>query len=243
MKWFGRRDDDLQEEIREHIAMGTRENMERGMPPEEARRAAQRTFGNVGVTRERVREARPLHWLETLWQDARYGSRQIRRRPMLAAVVVATMAFGVGLNTGIFTLINAELLRSGVEDPDSFVRVHPVYTGDVPLGNPRSGRVSREDYLACREATQTIRDLAAWHSRGGILDHDDTVRVPALEVSCNYFAVYGARQLVLGRLFLEEECASRGPQEVTVLSEGLWRDRYAAAPNIVGRVVQFDRGP
>ncbi len=221
--------------------METRENIERGMPPEEARRAAQRTFGNVGVTRERIREALPIYWMETLWQDVRYGARLIRRSPMLAAAVVATLTFGIGLNTGIFTLINAELFRSGVKDPDSFVRVHPVYTGDVPPGNPRSGRASREDYLDWREATRTIRDLAAWQSTGGLLDDDDTARVPAFEVSCNYFAVYGTRQPALGRLFLEEECGNHGPQTVTVLSEELWRTRYAADPNIVGKMVQFDR--
>ncbi|HYL92718.1 MAG TPA: permease prefix domain 1-containing protein, partial [Alphaproteobacteria bacterium] len=79
MRWFGRKDDELQEEIWEHIEIETQENIERGMAPEDARRAARLSFGHQGPVRETVQEGRPLHWLHTLWQDLRFGFRMLRR--------------------------------------------------------------------------------------------------------------------------------------------------------------------
>src|SRR5580658_517126 len=93
--WLGRRDSDLNDEIREHIAIETRENIARGMTPDEARLAAERTFGNVGVTRELVREAKPLYWLDTLAQDVRYGLRQLSRKPLLSVTIVLTLMIGI----------------------------------------------------------------------------------------------------------------------------------------------------
>src|SRR5882672_12311171 len=92
MRWFGRRDRDYREELEAHIEMEVRENLERGMAPDAARQAALRTFGNALAVRERLQEARPLHWWDVLLRDVRYGTRLLMRTPGLTATVVLTLA-------------------------------------------------------------------------------------------------------------------------------------------------------
>src|SRR5262245_60760238 len=109
MRWFGRLDADLRSEIREHVEIETRQKLERGMSPEAARHAAERSFGNPGVVREHVREARPMYWLETIAQDVRFATRQLCRMPVVSCAVMLTLTFGVGLNSAAFTVIERDL--------------------------------------------------------------------------------------------------------------------------------------
>src|SRR5438105_800049 len=88
---MSRRNDDYEDEIREHIEMEFRDNIDRGMPPGEAGRAANRTFGNTAVVRQKLREGGPLYWFETLLQDVRYGFRLLIRSPLLSAAIVLTL--------------------------------------------------------------------------------------------------------------------------------------------------------
>jgi hypothetical protein len=115
MRWFGSRNSEYEEEIREHIETEVRENLERGMAPPEARRAAERAFGNTGVVRQNLYEGGPFYWLDTLWQDVRYGARLLRRSPLLACATVLTLTLGIGINTGVFTMVNGMLFRARVE--------------------------------------------------------------------------------------------------------------------------------
>ena len=117
--------DDLEEEIRSHLRMEEQENLESGMTPGEAHYAALRRFGNVTLAQERSREIWGWGSVESLWQDLRYGVRQLSRSPGFTAVAVLTLALGIGANTAIFSLIDAVLLRSlRVEKPDELVQVY-----------------------------------------------------------------------------------------------------------------------
>ena len=133
MRWFGRPDREYAEEIEEHIAIETRENISRGMSPEDARLAARRTFGNPLAVREQLGSARPLHWIGTLAEDVRYALRSTLRTPLLAGMILITLTAGIGLNTSVFTLLNALLFRAQVDkDPARFFSVFPRILGRRP---------------------------------------------------------------------------------------------------------------
>ena len=122
--------DDLEEEIRSHLEMEERENLESGMAPGEAHYAALRRFGNVALAQERSREMWGWNSVETLWQDLRFGLRQLRKNPGFTAVAVLTLALGIGANTSIFSLINTLMLHMlPVRDPGQLVELLHRYPG------------------------------------------------------------------------------------------------------------------
>jgi len=240
MRWFGRPDREYREEIEEHINLEAQENIERGMSPEEARLAARRTFGNPGVVRELLIEARPWHAVDTLLHDLRYGLRSIRRNPWLAAMIVLTLTAGIGVNTAAFTMIDALLLRAQVDkDPAHFFSVQPTYSDRH--NQLTIGPSSYVDFLAFQRGTQNLGDLAASSPQQVTLDGADIVPANAMMVSCNFFQVYGPDRPLLGRLFLPEECSHPGGEPVAVVSEKFWTSQLGSDPGIVGRTLTLDQ--
>ena len=114
LRFFRRRhwDEERARELAHYLETETADNIARGMPPAEARRAARRTLGNPTLIREELYEMNTLGLVETIAQDLRYGTRLLRRNPVLAVVAIVTLALGTGANTAIFQLVNAVRLRS-----------------------------------------------------------------------------------------------------------------------------------
>jgi hypothetical protein len=240
MRWVGRGDRDYADEIQAHIEFEAQENVERGLSPEDARRAARRTFGNAVAIREQLIHGRPLHWLETLRQDVRYGCRLIKRSPFLAAAVIATLALGIGLNAGVFTLLNAMLFRAEVDkDPSSFISVYAQYSysnGD----RTATLAVTPADYHAYRDGLSPVGDVAAWQFEDTATEDASPQALRAVLASCNFFSVYGLDRPKLGRLFLAEDCAAPGSAPVTVVSEEWWRDHLGSSPDVLGTAIRVN---
>jgi putative ABC transport system permease protein len=178
-----------------------------------------------------------------MWQDLRFSVRLARRSPLLTVAVVATLALGVGLDAGIFTIIDGAVRRPRVErDPDSFVHIQADF--DTPTlhfkGNPFGTTAS--DYAAYRAGTESLSELAAWHIVRVVVAQDPTPTL-AMRVSCNFFAVYGVTHALLGRSPSPTDCD--GSQNFVVLSEELWRTRFEADSQIVGKTIELngDRVP
>src|SRR6266516_4138676 len=178
--------------------------------------------------------------MQTLWQDLRYAWRSLQRHSVLSVTILATLTLGIGVNAAVFTLINADALRPHVnKDPDSFLRVHAAYTKDLKHpGYP--GKVTLEDYLAFKGEARSC-DLAALAQFDAQLGQDDPVRVRALLVTSNFFSVYGLERPLLGRLLQPADYSGASP--VVVLSEELWRNRFGADTQIVGKVIHFNDQP
>jgi predicted permease len=224
--------DDLAEEIRAHLEMEEQENRESGMPPEEAHYAALRRFGNVTLAQERTREMWGWNWAETLWQDLRFGFRQLRRSPGFTSVAVLTLALGIGANTAIFSLINAILLRTlPVSHPESLV---------VLASYSRNGRVGDfgyPDYLLVRDGNRAFSGVLAASSQKRInvgVGADTDVALSKI-VSTNYFSVLGVPPS-LGRAFGDEDESV----QVAVISNRFWKRSFAGSPTVVGKQIDLD---
>ncbi|HEY3885189.1 MAG TPA: ABC transporter permease, partial [Vicinamibacterales bacterium] len=165
-------------------------------------------------------------------RDLRFALRLMRKGPALSIATIVTLALGIGLNAGVFTVVSGLLLRPRVTvDPETFIHVQPEYTGSrVPIHE--SPALSTADYEALRDRATTVRALAAWTVRGLRLGRGASSSELTLLVSCNFFEVYGLDRLERGRMFRPEECA-RGGQRVAVISDEMWRRHFDADSDIL----------
>jgi predicted permease len=225
-------DRDLDDELRFHLDAEIEANLRSGMTPQEARRQALLTLGGVEQVKERTREVRPGFFLETLWQDVRFGARMLRKNPGFTAVAVLTLALGIGANSAVFSLLDAVMLRSlPVERPEELVLLQFQFRGEL---DPSFNYPLFEDY---RDTNTVFSGLVAYnpvamHATIG----RESERIIGLQVSWNFFDVVGARPVV-GRGFLAEEDRLGAPAQVAVISYGLWEDRFEGRADAVGREI------
>jgi predicted permease len=231
-----RLDEDLNDELRSHIELAVEENMQHGMTEEEARTAALRAFGGVTQTRENYRVQRGLPFLEILWSDVRYAVRQLWKSPGFTITTALTLAIGIGMNTAVFSMMDAVVLRPlAVPDMSRVVIVaeeHGRGSGDykqVALGN----------YQDWKQQSRSFADLAIRSDASmSLTGSGEALHVQAAFATASFFEVLRTNAL-LGRVYQDRECQP-GHNTVAVLSYAFWQKRFGADPSVLGRVINLD---
>ncbi|HJQ68250.1 MAG TPA: ABC transporter permease [Blastocatellia bacterium] len=228
--------EEIDREMRSHLEMETEANVGRGMSPQDARRAAMRSFGNLGRIRDLAYDVRGGGMIEALWQDLRYGFRLLLKTPGFTLVAVLTLALGIGANVAIFQLIDAVRLRTlPVRAPEELAEVRMADMKGARGGFARSPSVNNLIWEQVRERQQAFSGVFAWGTDTVNLAPGGEVR-PArmLYVSGDFFNTLGL-QPALGRLITATDdqrgCAEPG----LVISHEFWRREYGGDPNVIGR--------
>lgn len=234
----GRRsDDEFAAELESHLQMHIEDNLRSGMTREQARRNALVTLGGVEQAREAYRERQGLPWLETLWQDVRFGLRILRKHFAFTLVAILTLGLGIGANTAIFSATKA-VLMAPLPYKDSG-RIVAVYTA-----NPaRGGRTpsSAGDFAAWKQSG-IFEDLApSYDDKKTLTGQGAPQFLIGYSVSANYLRILGVEPQI-GRLYTEEEDKTGGPK-VALLSDHLWRTTFHSDPKIAGTTIVLDGSP
>ncbi len=229
-------DRDLDDEVRFHLAMREQQLREQGVAAEEAPHAARRQFGNVTGLKETSRELWGFRSLEILWQDIRYGARMLGKSPGLTAIVVLTLALGTGVNTAIFSVLNAWLLRPlPVRAPEQIMVLAAHGQGSSNLSYP-----ALEDF---RKQSTALSDLFAYTPGvAGLTIKGQASEFAYSAVTGNYFSALGVKPL-LGRFFVPGESERPGGDFLVVLGYACWQARFGGNPGIVGAQILFNEKP
>ena len=222
----------MNEELSGHLDELIERNIAAGMSPDEARFAALRTFGGVEQIKERARDQRRSAWGEEVFQDLRYATRQLRKHPGFSAIVVLTLALGIGANAAIFMVVNALMWRPlPVPAPEQLVIVQGAAT-----------------YARFDRLRGEVQSLAGVFAVGHIRPH--RLSAPALdikaiepavvqEVTGNFFTVL-QQPALLGRTLVDDDDRAGAPRPVVVLSHAYWQRRFKSDPAVLGQTLTLN---
>jgi len=245
-RFFRRRhwDDERARELEAYLAQEIDDNLARGMTPEAARAAAHRKLGNTTRIREEIYSMNSVGWLESLWQDLRYGARILRRNPAFALVTIASLALGIGATTAIFQLVNAvEYRMLPVRAPQELVEVRQ---RSLSRWGNTVGRRSMATYAMWDEIRRTehsFSGMLAWGvNRFDLSTGGESRFIDGLWVSGGFFEVLGVSPQA-GRLFSDGDdvpgCGAPG----VVISDAFWKREYGGARSAVGSTLRLNGQP
>ena len=234
-------DQDLEEEIRSHIELEIQDNIDRGMPPEEARRAARIKFGSAALAKEDSRAVWGFLWAEQLWQDLRYGARILAKSPGFTATAVISLALGIGATTAVFSIVDTAFIRPlPYPDPDRLVGICERRL-DMPEPEGWLG-VSTPTFLDWKKQSQSYEEMAEYtYSEPVFSGSEQTKQVYVQHVSEGYFQLLGARAC-RGRLFVPDDYAPDQPGQV-ILSYPAWQRLFGSSPSIIGSSIRLGGDP
>ncbi len=223
---------ELDEELRVFVEMAAERKMKEGMSREDALRAVRLEQGSLEVTKEMVRSAGWESFLETCWQDVRYGFRQLRKNRGFTVVCVLTLAIGIGATTAIFSIVDSLLLRP-LPYPNSR-RIVRIWNTFSPRGMTEL-TASEPEFLEYRQS-QTFAHVAGFALGSTTLTgRGDPARLSVSWVTSDFLTIIGTLP-VLGRSFSPDE-HEPGHDQVVIISHHLWRDRFGSNPAIIGKSV------
>jgi predicted permease len=235
----GRRADQrLREEMAEHVALQTEENLRAGLPPAEARRQAALKLGAVEAIREQHNAEQGLPLAENFLFDLRYAFRMLHRSPGFSLIAIATIALGVGATTAIYSVIDATLLHPlPYPHPSELVRLEANLPGvgahDVGLSIPE---------LRDLQNSGVFQNVSlSFFGTNNLTGSAQPASIASKSVSPSYFAVLGV-DAQLGRTF-DPHDATPGFNSEVVISDGLWKRAFGADPHILGKTLRLDNDP
>jgi predicted permease len=234
---FGRKRnlDDFTTEIEAHLELETERLREQGLGQEEARAAARRSFGNVTHAEEGFYESSRWLWWDHLRQDVRYGLRMLRKSPGFTAIVVLTMALGIGSTTAIFSVVDATLLHPlPYPQPEQLVSIED----DLPGVSAKDVGMSEPEWQDLQDSGIFEYVSPTWFDENNLTGSSQPARVRILIVAPNYFALLGVKPQ-LGRGFNPTDHSPGLILEV-LISDGLWKRAFGANPHILEKSVRLD---
>jgi predicted permease len=236
-RFLGRRKTelDLDDELRAHMQMRADTLEQFGLSRAEAERRARLEFGNPERLKEECREAIAGQWIDNFFQDLRFSVRMLRKSPGFTAVVVLTIALGIGATTAIFTVVNATLLHPlPYPHPEQLVRIVDELDGigahDVGMSEPEWQDLQHSGIF------ESVSP--AWYDDNNLTGAAEPARVSLLIEAPNYFSLLGV-QPELGRTFPAFDHSPGFIGEV-VISDGLWKRMFGSDPNILAKSIRMD---
>jgi predicted permease len=239
-RFFKSRKNELGQEIQAHLRMATRDHLDRGMAPEEARIAAMREFGNVPLVEDVTREAWGLLWIEWLGQDFLYSLRQIRRSPAFAATVIGTLALGIGAAAAMFTIVDHVLLQPvPYRDPGRLVVISE--SNGKGAAAWLAPWLDIEEWMKQTRSFEQIAFSTGMFGRNYLEGKTAALKIQGEQISSNLFGVLGV-QPALGRGFIPETPSSVSGKNAgtIVLSDAVWKEAFGGDPTILGQGVKIN---
>jgi predicted permease len=237
------RDSELDAEMAAHLELATEENLQKGMPADEARRLAMIRFGGVTQAKEQQREARGLPWLDVLMQDVRFTLRTLGRDRGFTLVAVIILGLGIGANVTVFSVVNTILLRPlPFPNPQQLVRI----LTKNPTGGESSMTYTADATQEFQRLNRSFASVSGYYAFSGpdnlkLGGGDQPTPVTGLSVAGNFFETLGVEPS-LGRLFTAEECLHNS-RPVVLLSHAFWKSQFRGDPGIVGQVIDLNKTP
>ncbi|MEO7411898.1 MAG: ABC transporter permease [Opitutaceae bacterium] len=232
-------DAEMAEEMREHLERRTQANLAAGMSPDEARYAAQRSFGGVDQLKEIAREQRGWLWLEQFGQDLRFAVRGVGKARTFTAVAVLTLALGIGVSTAMFSVVYGVLL-----DPYPYEESNEIWAPemtDTKTGRPVGWRAG--DFLEMNKLPAVAASMATAYATATLSLDDQREIIAAPGVSGTAFGFLGVAP-VLGRGLAPADFKANGePEPVCVLSFKLWQRLFQGDRGVIGRTLILNEQP
>ena len=222
-------EEEIDEELRFHVAMRTQENIARGMSPAEAARDAQRQFGNFDHIKDEWRDVSGGGALESFVHDVRFAARMLRKERAFTAVAVLALALGIGANTALFTVLSNVLLRP-LPYPDAH-EIMSVTMRDSINPDDAAFPLSYPDFVDFRAATTVFERFGAFRSGSFVVRSNggEAARVQGARVTSDIFPLVDAKP-ALGRTFVRQEEEPGG--RAAIISHGMWEKHFGKAANI-----------
>lgn len=229
--------DEIAEELSFHIEQRTKENVRRGMPREEARLEAERRFGHLTQIHERGYEVRGGGWAESFFKDVVYGVRVLRRKPAFTATAVMTLAMGIGVNAGLFAILENVLLR-----PLPYPNAEQLFMVWEQTG-PEAAltKLSGPDFDDIHDQNRSFEKVAEVfpYFTETLVGEGEPRNLKCTAITYDFFPMFGIEPM-MGRLYTPQEYHVDGG--ALVISEKFWRQQLGGDPHVIGRVLKLGGG-